>query len=233
MSISAPRMQVKSQRPWSLTLLILVLAIALGGAAALWIYDLGRAFAGLNKLSSADAQTYQARIAKLTGERDRYSTTVNSADSQLTIERSAQKQLAAQVKSLEAENNKLKEDLAFFESLLPADTRSQEISIRWFTTEMVTPNQVRYRVLLMQGGRGKTDFSGSLQLAVTTLQAGRTAVILFPLAKSVDADKFKLLFRHYQRVEGTLTIPDGASVKSVQARVIENGQVRAQISASP
>ena len=46
------------------------------------------------------------------------------------IERAAHKQLAAQVKALEAENARLKEDLAFFDSLLPAGTGSEGISIR-------------------------------------------------------------------------------------------------------
>ena len=223
---------MKSQRPWPLTLLLLVCAIGLGGAAAMWTYDLGREFAGIKRLPHADAVAYQAQVQKLTAERDQFSTTVNSAESQLTIERTAKTQLAAQVKGLEAENTKLKEDLAFFESLLPTDTGSQEVTIRRLTIDAVGPNQLRYRMLLMQGGRGKTDFAGQLELVLTSQQAGRSVVVTYPRVSDNDRAKFKLQFRHYQRIEGILTLPDGASARTLQARVLEKGQVRAQVSAN-
>ncbi|NDP58083.1 MAG: hypothetical protein GZ090_01835 [Oxalobacteraceae bacterium] len=232
MSISAPRMTIKSHFPWPLKMLFMVCTIALGGAAALWIYDLGRQFTGSGQPVQQNASAYQQQLDKLSAERDRYSSTVNASESQLMIERSAQTQLAAQVKVLETENARLKEDLAFFESLLPTGTGGPEVSIRRLTVDMVGQNQVRYRLLLMQGARGKSDFIGTLQLAVTTLQAGRSTVILFPAANSADAAQFKLGFRHYQRVEGVLTLPDGMSARSVQARIYEKGQMRTQASAN-
>lgn len=232
LSISAPRMTVKTQRPWPFTLLLLVIAIGLGGAVALWTYDLGREFAGIKRLPAPDALAYQAQLQKLSTERDRFSTTVNSAESQLTIERTAKQQLAAQVKGLEAENTKLKEDLAFFESLLPTDTGTQDVAVRRLTIDVIGPNQLRYRMLLMQGGRGKTDFSGNLELALTTLQGGRSTVVLYPRANDSDRGKYKLQFRHYQRIEGILVVPDGAGVRSLQVRVLEKGQLRAQASAN-
>ncbi|MDP9108482.1 MAG: phage scaffolding protein [Pseudomonadota bacterium] len=232
LSVSAPRVSIKSHLPWPLRALLLMLVIGLGGAVAAWTYDLGRQFAGMNGVSSADVAAYKAQLDKLAAQRDKYSSTVASADNQLIIERTAKQQLAGQVKTLEAENSKLKEDLAFFESLLPTDGATQALSIRRMKVDLVSPAQLRYRLLLMQGGRGKNDFSGNLQLAVTTLQAGRTSVILFPAATPADADKFKLSFQHYQRVEGVITLPEGASVKSVQARVLERGQLRTQLSAN-
>ncbi|MFT5534495.1 MAG: hypothetical protein ACI8WM_000180 [Burkholderiaceae bacterium] len=232
LSISAPRMTIKSHFPWPLKMLFLVCTIGLGGAAALWIYDLGRQFTGHDQPASQDVSAYREQLEKLSAQRDRYSSTINASESQLIIERSAQKQLAAQVKLLADENARLKEDLAFFESLLPTDTGGPEVSIRRLTVDMVGANQLRYRLLLMQGVRGKSDFIGSLQLAVTTLQAGRSAVILFPAANSSDVSQFKLGFRHYQRVEGVLTLPDGTSAKSVQARIFEKNQMRTQASAN-
>jgi hypothetical protein len=174
----------------------------------------------------------QAQLQKMTAERDRFSTTVNSAESQLTIERAAKQQLATQMKALEAENTKLKEDLVFFESLLPTDTGTQDVAVRRLTIDPVGPNQLRYRMLLMQGGRGKTDFSGTLELALTTLQAGRSTVVLYPKATDTDRSTFKLQFRHYQRIEGILTVPDGAVARSLQVRILEKGQMRAQASAN-
>jgi hypothetical protein len=218
---------------WPLRLLFLVAVLGLGGALSMWMYDLGRSLTGFNPGATKEQlANYRDEIEQLRGERDQFSTTVNSAESQLNIERSAQKQLVMQVKGLEAENIKLKEDLAFFESLLPADTGAQGVSIRRFKTESIAPNQLRYRLLIMQGGKGDREFSGNLQLAVTVLQGGKSAIMNFPDAKNGDADKFKLGFKHYQRVEGVLTLPDGAIAKAVQAKILEKGQIRVHQSAN-
>lgn len=199
----------------------------------MWGYDAGLSLPNAHpeNVKEQIAQ-YKEQIEKLTTERDQFSTTANSADSQLNIERSAQNQLATQVKTLEAENIRLKEDLAFFESLLPNATGPQGVSIRRLKIDQVAPNQIRYRLLIMQGGKGDHDFIGNLQLAVTTLQNGKSAMMTFPDKNPAEQDKFKLGFKHYQRVEGVLTLPEGAATKLVQARVLEKGQIRAQQSAN-
>jgi len=213
--------------------LMLVVSIGFAGAIAMWTYDSGRFSGGVVPENTRDQlASYKEQLAKLTAERDQFSTTVNAAESQLNIERSAQKQLAAQVKTLESENTRLKEDLAFFESLLPNATGPAGVAIRRLKIDQVAPNQVRYRLLVMQGGKGDRRFVGNLQLMVTVIQEGKSAMMTFPAAVPAEQEKFKLSFMHYQRVEGVLTLPEGASTKLVQARVLENGQVRAQLSAN-
>lgn len=215
------------------TRLILVILVGLAGAVAMWTYDSGRfPTGGTPDNTREQLAKYKEQVEKLSVERDQFSTTVNAAESQLNIERSAQKQLAAQVKTLESENTRLKEDLAFFESLLPNATGPAGVAIRRLKIDQIAPNQLRYRLLVMQGGKGDRRFIGTLQLMVTALQDGKSAMITFPAAVPAEQEKFKLSFMHYQRVEGVLTLPEGASTKLVQARVLENGQVRTQLSAN-
>ena len=90
------------------------------------------------------------------------------------------------------------------------------------------PNQLRYRVLVMQGGGGTQQFAGNLQLRVNMVQGGKGVTINFPEGNSADQARYRLAFKYYQRVEGLLTIPEGAIVKSVAVRVLDRGQVRAQ-----
>lgn len=226
-------MKVRPQWPLPLKVVLAGGAIALGTVAALWIFDLGRDLTGGNSRSNQkQLQTYQEQVEKLTAERDRLATLANAAESKLNIERAAQQQLAKQAKTLEADNLRLKEDLTFFESLLPADTGTRGISIRRVKAEMVAANQLRYRILLMQGGKGDIQFDGNLQLSVTGMQGGKSVIMLFPDSKAPDADKYKISFKHYQRLEGILTLPEGMTVKTVQARVLEKGQLRTQQSAN-
>ena len=93
---------------------------------------------------------------------------------------------------------------------------------------MQAPNQLRYQVLVMQGGKGNHDFGGEMQLTLTLVQAGKPAMMQFPDAKAGESGKIKLLFRHYQRLDGVITLPDGATVKTVLVKVMDKGQQRAQ-----
>ena len=220
--------------------------IFLAGAAVVaglgsLLYEDGRV-PGFSADGKEEISHLKEQVQKLTSERDQYSTTANSAETKQNIDRSEQQQLVAQVKSLEDENTKLKEDLAFFESLLPVDANAQGVSIRKLKAESVAPNQLHYQLLVMQGGKGDHDFIGNLQLNVTVVQNGKSAMIAFPepaaspassAASSTAAagpDNYKLAFKHYQRVDGVLTLPDGAVIKSVQARILDKGQIRAQLS---
>lgn len=215
--------------PWPLRAVFLAVVLGLGGAMAMWAYDLGRSnFSGLNADSLRDqVQVLTEQIKKLNAERTQYSSSANAVDSQLNIERAAQAQMASQIKSLETENAKLKEDLSFFESLLPTNLGSNGITIQRLKAELIAPNQVRYQLLAIQGEKGR-QFVGNLQISVTLLQMGKSVIINFPEQNATDQARYKLSFKYYQRVEGVLALPEGATIKAIQARVLERGQMRAQ-----
>ena len=224
-SISAPRMTIKNHLPWPLRAIFIAIVVGLGGAVAMWTYDLGRNFTGFKSATPEQFAQLQTKIRQVSEERDQLQATINSSDSQLNMERSLQEQLKQQIKSLEDDNSKLKDDLSFYESLLPTDT-AKGLAIRRLKIEMIAPGQLRYQVLVMQGGKVDHDFVGSYQLVMTLVQTGKSAMITFP--KPDASDKYKLAFRHYQRVDGVLAVPDGATVKSVQVKILEKGAVRTQ-----
>jgi hypothetical protein len=233
MSISAPKMTIKSDLPWSVKIVLILIGAAIVGVIAYVVFSQEQGFVprGFGPAGNDDRiAALTEQVKQLTEERDSYSSTVNSSESQRNIQRATDSQLASQVKALETENAKLKEDLAFFESLLPTNIGVQGITIQRLKAELGDSNRLRYRLLAMQGQNpgGVHLFVGNLQLSVTVLQQGQTKIINFPAAGSPDAANFALSFKYYQRLEGELTLPDGATVKTVQARVLEKGQLRAQ-----
>ncbi|TSA12955.1 MAG: hypothetical protein D4R74_10580, partial [Betaproteobacteria bacterium] len=116
--ISAPRMMVQTHVAWYWRTLGLVVVLSCSFALAAWIYDAGRRFAGFDS-SEAEQELSQLRerAGRLTTEVAALRASVNASESKLQIERTAQTQLGRQVKTLEDENARLKEDLAFFENL--------------------------------------------------------------------------------------------------------------------
>lgn len=234
MSISAPKMTIKSHFPWPIKALFAVAVIALGGASAMWMVDFGRQLTGHDPaINLQQVQALNTQVKDLTVERDRYSTIVNAAESQANIDKAMQAQLSTQITALETDNAKLKEDLAFFEGLLPTAMGNQGVAIQRLSLEQPAATQLRYRLLVMQGGKGGRDFSGNLQLAVTMVVGGKNVVVNYPEQSASPSEKasFKLDFKYYQRVDGVLTLPDGAAVKTLQAKVLEGGRVQVQESA--
>ncbi|PRC93668.1 DUF6776 family protein [Solimicrobium silvestre] len=216
---------VEDKNTWLRFAMIVLVLLGLFAAFSFFTYQLGGTISGTAPAKEQLSELKQ-RVEKLDSEREQLSSTANSADSELNIERATQKQLATQVQALTAENNKLKEDLAFFENLIPAAKGQEGIRIGAFKADASNRLQVQYRILVMQGGKSVPDFVGELQFTATVLQGGKTVTLTFPEAKEGDAGKLKLSFKYYQRMEGTLTLPEGAIIKTLQARILDKGQLR-------
>jgi cell division protein FtsB len=206
------------------TMIMLIVICVLAGFSY-FMYELGGTISGAAPAKEQLSQLKQ-QVEKLDNEREKLSSTANSADSELNIERSTQKQLATQVQTLTAENNKLKEDLAFFENLIPASNGPEGVRIGAFKADASNKTQIQYRLLVMQGGKNVQDFVGELQFLMTVVDGGKTVTLTLPEIKNDDAARLKLSFKYYQRLEGTLTVPEGAVIKTLQARILDKGQLR-------
>jgi len=224
LSISSPHMAVRSHLPWPLRWAVIALMLGFSAALALWAFEVGRNIAGLNhdapQAKEAMAQL-SLQLSEVRRDRDAAQSVANSADSLLKAERVTQQRLAEQVKALEAENLALKDDLGFFERLLPAS--GDGLSVRGLQVESPGPGQWRFQLLIMQqGGRTQSEFKGRVELRLSGLQDGK------PWADTQAAFQQVLSFKQYRRVEGLMASPVRTVVKQVQVRVVdEAGLLRA------
>lgn len=231
--IRAPKVAVRTHVAWywRAAAVVALLSVSLAGAA--WVYDAGRSIAGFDSKSSAEALAeLRGRLALLEAELSSVRGVASAADSNLKIERAAQQQLALQVRSLEAENASLKQDLAFFEGLVPdnANGGEQGLRINRFRVEPEMPGgQYRYRMLLVHNAsRQQKEFRGDLQFVLKVQQGGKDAMITYPSGSDPNVQRYRLEVKHFQRAEGVLPIPPGAVLKSVEVRILQEGVVRAR-----
>jgi len=230
LSVSAPRVAIRSQLPWTLRAVVLFVLLSLAVAAGFTVYEYGRKLSGPDRDELiAELERTREHLAQAVEERDRNAAAAVQWESRANVDRSAQTQVQAQMKSLESENARLKADLGFFESLLPTPTNSKGILIRSFRVQPdAEPNSLRYRLLVQQSGRPASDFVGEVSLTVSLQQDGRASVLQLPDPKAPGARPVPLAFRHYQRVEGTFELPEGAVVQSVLVKIQSDGETRAQ-----
>lgn len=231
LSISSPEVSVRPHLPVSLRRLLLFLTLALAAAAGVGIYEYGRDFGGPDRRAlAAEVERLQSRLREAEAERSRLTATVTALEAQMNVERAAQEQLARQTAELESEANRLREDLAFFESLLPTRANASGIQIRSFRMQPDgMPEAMRYRLLVQQAGKPERDFVGAVQMQVNFVRDGRSQSLQVPDPALPESRRpLELSFRHYQRVEGTITLPDGAEARSVVVRIVAAGQTLAQ-----
>jgi uncharacterized protein DUF6776 len=228
--ISAPKMTVRTHLAWYWRWLGMMVMLAVSLALAAWMYDAGRRFAGFDRTElELEVSKLKESLSDVKSEAARLRSIATASESRLKIEQAAQQQLAGQVKALEDENNRLREDLAFFDTLIPAERRGDKVSILGFKVDRdVLPGEYRYRLLVLQGGKRDRSFSGSLQLIIEVQRDGRNDMILMPNPADAGSAAFKLSFKYFHRVEGTFRVPAEVKVRSVQVRVMESGSGEAR-----
>src|SRR3569623_382430 len=113
LTISAPRMAVRRAKTRTLRGAVVAIMLGFCGAIALWAFEFGKSIAGLDTGAKEELLRLRADADKLKEERDKAQSIINTSSSLLTAEKAAQDKLAAQIKSLEAENRQLRDDLGF------------------------------------------------------------------------------------------------------------------------
>lgn len=221
-AISARRVAIKADVPWYWRSLIAVGALGIVSAIAWGVFSvvLHRA-----PDSSAELGKLKERLEAQEEELALVRPRLAQAERQTQIDRAAAADLAKQVKSLAFENAALKEDLAFFQSLM-ATPGAQEgaITVNRFRVQPdVVAGEYRYQMLLVQAGRRLRDFQGTLQFVIDVQQDGRKVVLTLPPEPGDAGREYQLNFKFFQRIEGTFKLSPGSVLKGMQVRVFENG----------
>ena len=167
LSISAPRMIVRSHLPWPLRWVAVALVFGFSAALALWAFEFGKSIAGLDRDAKAELSLLRVEVAKLRDEREGAQSIANTAESLLKAEKVAQ-------------------------------------------------GHLKFQALIMQMGKNAPEF------------VGRYDIVLFGTLDNKpwtlpQAGGAKLLqVKQSARLEGIVSYPQEAVVKTVQIKVTDN-----------
>lgn len=227
--ISAPQVAVRLHLAWYWRWLGILALMILATLLAWWGYDAGRKYAGFDK-SEVEQEFLQLneRTSRLQQENAELRVEATGAKRQLQIERAAHADLARQLTALEEENTRIKEDLAFFQSLMSPGNHTGGFAVYRFRVERdKQPGEYRFGLLLVQTGAHAKDFQGRLQLVANILENGGKRMI--GVSDLKNPKTHTLNFKYYQRIEGSFKLPPNVAVESLQIRVFENGTQEAKV----
>lgn len=214
--IAAPKVVVRSQLSWPwlvVPILLLILLVVL----------LGWMFLQRNQVGEVgrELQEIRARFQLQQEELDLLRSTSGTRQNAMSIERAAQRNLLSRIKDLEQENAALKEDMLLFERLIPVVGDEDVLRLEGLRVLRDEGGRYRYRLLVAyQPSRQKPEFSGRLQLVISYLRGGRVEQLLLP-GKTEAAADFQVNLKHFLRREGGFQLPEGAQLKSVEARIFQ------------
>lgn len=236
--IGAPRVAIRRHIPWYwrvLSGIVLVAAVAF----ILWGYE---TFYLRTRLTTAhdqeeslrEIQSLRNHVMELDRELTKLRGMTSTEDSRLQIEKTTLQQLSEQVRALGIENAALKQDLAFFEELMPSATLGDKtgFKINQLRVEPSKNNgEFQYRMLVVYNvGRHATPkaMQGRLRLIVKIRQNGKNATISIPTKSEENTERFLFELKSLHRLEGGFAIPQDATLRSVEAQLLQDGAVRAK-----
>lgn len=197
----------------------LAAVLVAGGVLVVWGVDLGKRVIGVSQGESGPSVAKQLaaselELARVTAERDDLAAKLKAASAA---------PVAAAAGS-DAEVAKLNADLALLEEALPPAKPGSGLVIRGMQARMASPKLLHYTVLLQYGAKkkGPSAFAGRLALAVTVEQDGKKSVLEYP---KEGAERYDMKIDRYQRVDGTLELPEGAKAVAVKVSMSEKGKV--------
>jgi hypothetical protein len=227
LTISAPRMAVRSALPWPFRWAIVAIVLGFCAAIGLWAFEFGKDIAGIDDGRIQDLIRLQGEVVSLNQqldamkeERDKALSAANTSTTLMTTERAAQERLSSLNKQLETENRRLRDDLGFFEKLIPT-VGTEALAIRGLQAEVQNGRQVKWQVLVIQPLKNAPEFSGRLELSFSGLQGGKPWVANLP----GGAQTIKL--RQYARAEGVFELPPQTVLKGVSVKVMDGAVTKA------
>jgi hypothetical protein len=220
-------MAVRSALPWPFRWALLAIVFGFCAAIGLWAFEFGKDIAGLDhgtkeelQQARVDLLALRAEVASLKETRDKAQSVANTVDTLLTTEKVAQERLATQIKQLEADNQGLRDDLGFFEKLIPA-AGAGGIAIRGLQAELRDGREIKWQVMVMQSLKNAPEFSGRLELTFVGAQNGKPWMATSP----ASTQSFKL--KQYGRLTGHFELPPHTVINAITAKVMEGSVTKA------
>lgn len=198
------RVTVRSQSPWyGWVLLVLILLIS-GYALGYWQFS-GTHSGASNSQLQKENRVLQDGLVHM--------------EQQFQVDRAAQSNLAREMAVLQEESMRLKEDVAFYQSILSESEANDAPKIH--SVKLVRgarKGEYRYVIMLMQSGRHEKSVQGSLRLVMNASQSGK--VISRPLDVAGQARGAKISFKYYRRVDGSFNVPEGLVGQTLQVEFV-------------
>lgn len=184
------------------------------------VFDYGRQRAGFDAGESANVQEQlRAQITELEKERDELRKEAAKSERTAGIERDSVVAVQGNITELQKEKAELQKRVDFLESLV--SDRDPHFKFVDFTLKQRKgDNNYRYSFSVSKMSKGNSMVRGSVSVNIHGQEEGKDKTLSLADITEEKQKKHKLGFRHFQNIEGNMTLPEGFVPKSFEIKVI-------------
>ena len=207
-NLRAPRLQVVRSEPWRKPIVISVLAV-IGVCCILLGFALGQNQVLVNRVSNA-------LLSKDLGEAQTQLTEIQSelidARLQAQVAGDAADALRLDLAAMQANNQKLAEEVTFYKSLMDPGSLSQGLQITELElAQGQSPAQFDFQLLLTQVAQRRSYIAGDVRVDIVGHQGDGGSEVVLSLTEIAEVPKYplKFKFRYFQDLTGSMVLPRG------------------------
>lgn len=140
------------------------------------------------------------------------------------VEAEAYSRVDEQLATLQDQILALKEELAFYRGIVGEDAERDVVRIQRFVVEREGASQeYRFHLVLTRGMRSDKVASGAVSVAVDGDRDGAQVRLTLKELAPLPAGPLEYSFKHFQRIEGRLRLPDRFVPRRVVVQLDESG----------
>ena len=219
----SPQLIVHEHDPikrWILILALIFVVIA-GGFL---LYDYGRSRADFDFASlESEREVMHEQLEKLTNDIDTLQQQLVASKRIGAIEKQAYSEVDNSLSVLQAEILELKEEVAFYRSIVAPRESSRGLHIQRFKiTPTAQDKTYRYKLVLTQVIKNNRITRGKVLIKFEGVQNGKHRTMTLVDMSSGNKEKLPFKFKYFQKLEGDIILPDGFAPSRVSIKVISN-----------
>jgi hypothetical protein len=214
------RIVVRRQRPLVAFVTGLVLCATLAGSIW-WLLERerGRVVTELERLRH-ERDRLKSSATSLARDKEGLARRVAILERARQVEFEAYGRVEQELATLQQQILELKEEVVFYRGIVTDGNKSGKVRIQRFVLEPEsTPRDFRFRLVLTRGMGNDKVASGAVTLAVDGDRGGERLRLDLQDLAPIPAGPLEFNFKHFQRIEGRLTLPEGFEPRRVVVHV--------------
>lgn len=210
------------RRPYVAMLVVSLLAVGLV-VSGWWLLERerGRALASVTGALAERDALVRSRDA-LEAERKQLARRVAILERARQVEAQAYSRVDRQLAALQEQILALKEEIAFYRGIVSEDAGSDDVRIQRFVVERDgTAQDYRFRLVLTRGMQSDKVASGAVSVAVDGDRDGERVRLSLEELTPFPVGPLEYSFKHFQRLEGRMRLPDRFVPRSIVVQLDE------------
>jgi len=217
----SPQLVIHEHDPLKRGILIALLVMVLIGLGFL-VYDYGHSRADYDYDSVQEQNTaLQQKISDLVSDIEKTRDDLVTSRSGNKVDKLAYKEVDRSLRDLQAEILELKEEVAFYRSIVAPRESARGLRIQRFN---VTPSGkgFRYKLVLTQVIKNGRITRGKVDMQVEGVRKGKSVKINLTSLSAKGQKQLDFRFKYFQSFEGDLIIPKDFTPSRVHIKVVSS-----------